>query len=425
MKRYTYKIERPSSDFLNQLMNWAQQFSTCALFHSNQYQNAEHQFIVAADEIESINAEDSTLEHLKNFIDAKQGEWLFGGFSYDLKNDLEPQLSSNNFDGIEFPDFHFFEAKHLFFLEGESLQIHSPFTFYELVDQIEQYELPYHEPSSIELHHRIEKTQYLTALRKIKDHLAKGDIYEMNFCQEFYAEETDIQAIEIFKQLNQKAKAPFSSFYKIDDKYLICSSPERYIKKKGKKVISQPIKGTAKRGSTPEEDAANIDQLQNSTKEQAENVMIVDLVRNDFARTAVPGTVKVDELFKVYTFEQVHQLISTVGAEIEDNVHLMDLIKTTFPMGSMTGAPKVMSMELIEQYEQTKRGWFSGTVGMIEPNGDFDFNVIIRSILYNDTEQYLSIQAGGAITHSSIPDDEYEESLLKVKAMKEVLSQKV
>lgn len=428
MKRYSYSIDNPSEDLINQMINWAQQFSACALFHSNNYPNypySSQSIILAADQIDHFKSYDQKhcLKDFQEYIDEHSNEWLFGGLSYDIKNTVE-DLHSHNFDGIEFPLIHFFQGKHLFFFEKNKVNIESPFTFYELMDQINNYEKPDFEESTIQLKHRIDETQYLTTLRKIKQHISNGDIYEINFCQEFYAEEVCISAIDIFRALNDKSKAPFASYLKLDDVHLMCSSPERYLKRKGNTIISQPIKGTAKRGNNKQEDDAIKEHLKNSLKEQSENVMIVDLVRNDLSRKAKFGSIKVEELFEVYTFDQVHQMISTIKAEIDKSVTFTELIETSYPMGSMTGAPKVMAMQLIEEYEQTKRGLFSGSVGFIQPNGDFDLNVIIRSILYNEESQYLSIQTGGAITHDSIPEDEYAESLLKAKAMKEVLCSK-
>ena len=247
----------------------------------------------------------------------------------------------------------------------------------------------------------------------------------MNFCQEFYAENCGILPSEVFLRLNELSLAPYACFYKWNERYLLCASPERFMKKIGKTIISQPIKGTIKRGKTHKEDQKLKEQLLNSEKDRAENVMIVDSVRNDFARSCKAGTVKVEELFGIYSFQQVHQMISTIKGTLKPDCHFIDAIKNTFPMGSMTGAPKVITMETIEQYEHTKRGLYSGAVGYITPDGDFDFNVVIRSILYNNLTNYLSFQVGGAIVYDSDPESEYEECLLKAKAMRAVLREPV
>jgi para-aminobenzoate synthetase component 1 len=252
-------------------------------------------------------------------------------------------------------------------------------------------------------------------------HIHRGDIYEANFCQEFYAQHSEINPLETFKKLNKISKPPFATFLKTGDKYLMSASPERYIKKSGSSIISQPIKGTAKRSLDTVEDEKLKEELFKDEKERSENIMIVDLVRNDLSHTAKRGTVKVEELCKVYSFLQVHQMISTISCQVDAETSPVDIIKTTFPMGSMTGAPKISAMKIIEHLEETKRGLYSGAVGYFTPSGDFDFNVIIRSILYNATKKYISYSVGSAITAKSNPLKEYEECLIKAKAMRQVL----
>ena len=279
-----------------------------------------------------------------------------------------------------------------------------------------------HGPWTIDVQSALTKEEYISTIEKLRTHILRGDCYEINYCQEFFATGADIDALQVYKQLTAISPNPFSCYYKLDDKYVLCASPERYLQKKGNHILSQPIKGTFKRNL--ENKAADNDlkkQLQESEKDKSENVMVVDLVRNDLSKVCKEGTVKVDELFGVYSFPQVHQMISTITGELNDNVDLSDILKASFPMGSMTGAPKQRVMELIEQYEKTKRGIYSGAVGYISPNKDFDFNVVIRSILYNATNQYLSYLVGGAITFYSDPEKEYAECLLKAEAIKKVL----
>ena len=229
--------------------------------------------------------------------------------------------------------------------------------------------------------------------------------------------------ITIFLELNRISPTPFAAFYKWKDNYVLCASPERFLAKRGNKLVSQPIKGTAKRGGSDEEDKAIKQQLRNHAKELQENVMIVDLVRNDLTRSAKPGTVKTEELFGIYSFNQVHQMISTVVCELQDGISAVQAIRNTFPMGSMTGAPKISSMQLMELYERSRRGIYSGAIGYFSPDNDFDLNVVIRTLLYNSTEKYLSFQTGSAITYHADAEREYEECLLKAKAILEVLGQ--
>jgi para-aminobenzoate synthetase component 1 len=254
-------------------------------------------------------------------------------------------------------------------------------------------------------------------------HIHRGNIYEANFCQEFYAENLSIDALKIYTKLNQISKPPFATYVKLFDKYIMCASPERYLKKIGAKLISQPIKGTAPRSKDSEIDEKLKINLQKDEKERSENVMIVDLVRNDLSKSAEKGSVVVEELCEVYSFEQVHQMISTITSKVSSEIHPVRLLKETFPMGSMTGAPKYAAMQIIEELESFKRGVYSGAVGYFTPDSDFDFNVVIRSILYNESKRYVSYAVGSAITAKSVAEKEYQECVLKAKAMRQVLEE--
>lgn len=270
---------------------------------------------------------------------------------------------------------------------------------------------------------RTSKENYLQNIKQLKAHILRGDCYEINFCQEFYADNAFINPLHIYQQLTQVSPNPFASYYKLYDKYLLCASPERYLQKEGNKLVSQPIKGTFKRNTQDElADNGLRKQLFESDKDRSENVMVVDLVRNDLSRICKEGSVKVEELFGIYTFPQVHQMISTIVGELQDGLDLADILQATFPMGSMTGAPKKKVLELIDTYEENNRGLYSGAVGYITPNKNFDFNVVIRSILYNASNQYLSYQVGSGITFNSNAEDEYEECLLKAEAIRKVLT---
>lgn len=267
----------------------------------------------------------------------------------------------------------------------------------------------------------LDRQQYLSAVNSLQQHIHRGDCYEVNFCRENFIEDTIVHPLSLFKRLNSVSPSPFAAYYRTNDHYLVCSSPERFLQKKGPVVISQPIKGTIRRADTPAADDERRRELQQNSKERAENVMVVDLVRNDLSHTATRGSVHVAELFGIYSFAQVHHMISTVTATLEEGVSFTDAISQAFPMGSMTGAPKLSVMQLIEQYEQSRRGLFSGALGYITPEGDFDFNVVIRSILYNAGRKYLSFQTGSAITYYADPVKEWEECLLKAEAMKNIL----
>jgi para-aminobenzoate synthetase component 1 len=425
--QFLFQTENMSS-FKRQLLKWAQDYDIAVWLDSNnyhqEYSNFDAVLAVGRSSDIVVNSTDS-FDLLKSYY-KQTNDYIFGYFSYDLKNTIE-NLKSENFDGLEFPELYFFQPQKLFLIKGNSIDVRY---LDSLSDEVEpdmlsifnqQLNPQIESAEPLRLQMRIHKDAYFEKLNALLAHIHRGDLYEANFCQEFYASNTTIDPVGVYENLNQISKPPFATFFKLRDKYLLSASPERYLMKKDSRVISQPIKGTEKRAQDPTEDKQLVYELENNPKERAENIMIVDLVRNDLSRSAEKGTVTVDELCKVYTFEQVHQLISTVSCQVSDMVHPVDLIRDTFPMGSMTGAPKISAMKIIEKLEETKRGIFSGAVGYFAPNGDFDFNVIIRSILYNSADKYVSFSVGGAITAQSDPEREYQECLLKAKAMRQVL----
>jgi para-aminobenzoate synthetase component 1 len=415
-----------TKEFKYQLLNWSNQFREVTFLDSNNYhQNySSYDLIVALDAFTSIKT-----DYVNAFEDLQQyqshtKDWLFGYLSYDLKNDIE-DLKSQNFDGLEFPDVYFFQPKKLFLLKGNELEIQYLNMCDDEVEvdfnEIANYKLLIRNYELAEIQQRISKQNYISKVSKVLEHIHKGDIYEANFCMEFFANDTQINPIETYIKLNDISEPPFAVYFKNDKQYLLSASPERYLRKENTKVISQPIKGTAKRNLDSIEDEKLKEELGVNEKERSENIMIVDLVRNDLSHTATKGSVKVEELCGLYTFKQVHQMISTIVSEVDFTTSPIEILRTTFPMGSMTGAPKISAMKIIEELEETKRGLYSGAVGYFTPNGDFDFNVVIRSILYNERNQYLSFSVGSAITSLSNPEMEYEECLLKAKAMFEVL----
>lgn len=406
------------------MLHWANQFSICCFLDNNQYNDKYHSYewLLAAGATKTFAPTENKFGTLKEFCNTNN-DWLFGHFGYDLKNEIET-VSSSHSDFIGFTDVFLFQPEVVIRADNNTINIASitddAEKIYTAISNIILQQASRLPPQDIQL--RTVKWQYIDTVEKLRNHILRGDCYEINYCIEFFAEDAMIDPVNVYEQLIKISPAPFATFYKLHDKYLLCASPERYLKKTGNTIISQPIKGTIKRNAqTQEEDENNKQQLLNSSKDRSENVMIVDLVRNDLSKVCKDGSVIVDELFGLYSFPQVHQLISTVKGELKDNIDIADIIKATFPMGSMTGAPKKRVMELIEQYEQTKRGIFSGAVGYINPQGDFDFNVVIRSIMYNETTHYLSYQVGSAITFYSIAEEEFEECLLKAKAIEQVL----
>jgi para-aminobenzoate synthetase component I len=414
----------------DKMLNWANQFSIFCFLDNHSYQIEPHseECLLAAGSRRSISCHSgNALEQLQQLINEKPS-WLFGHLGYDIKNEVE-NLSSSHPDGIGFPDLFFFEPEIIIRLNATEMIIEAE-NVSSIFSAINNTEI-LHSPSSkkLEIKNRIEKEEYCSIINKLKKHILRGDCYEINFCQEFYTEHAEINPLEVYKKLSALSPNPFSALYRLDDKWLLCASPERYIKKQGSHIFSQPIKGTSKRNlQSATEDKKQKDDLYNSPKDRSENVMVVDLVRNDLAKVCMDGSVHVDELYGIYSFPQVHQMISTVSGELKENISFSEIIKASFPMGSMTGAPKKRVMDLIERYEKTKRGIFSGAVGYINPEGDlpagqasFDFNVVIRSIMYNAATNYLSFSAGSGITFYSDAEKEWEECMMKADAMREAL----
>ena len=430
MKRYSKTFTATLTDTLRQqLLQWAQQYDEVAWLDSNEHvqTHGTYSAILAVDAFTALKTDaDKAFEKLDEYQTITK-DWLFGSLSYDLKNDVEA-LTSKNIDGLEFPQLYFFQPKKVFLFSQTAVTL----SYLNMVDDELQEDwdaiLATHvtqktiSKQPIQVLARTSKGSYLKKVATMLQHIKRGDIYEANFCQEFFSEGVTLDPTAAFCKLNELSTPPFATFLKLEQQYVLSASPERYLKKEGTHIVSQPIKGTAKRSVSPKEDAALMLQLQQDPKERSENIMITDLVRNDLSRVAKRGTVTVQELCKIYTFEQVHQMISTIVCEVPESIRPVEIIKKTYPMGSMTGAPKVSAMKIIEKLEDARRGAYSGAVGYFTPSGDFDFNVVIRSILYNAASQYVSFSVGGAITAKSIPEAEYQECLLKAKAMRQVLT---
>jgi para-aminobenzoate synthetase component 1 len=415
--------------FKQQLLHWSAPLREIVYLDSNDHHDAYCQYdcVLAVDAFTSLQT-----DYLNAFEDLKQykqnaKDWLFGYLSYDLKNDVEA-LHSNNFDGLGFPDLFFFQPKKIFLLQGKTLEMQYLALCddeidgdFEAILGCERFSRE-SDAQKLAVQQRISKENYLAKVGEMLAHIHRGDIYEANFCMEFFAENASIDPIQKFEKLNAISRPPFAVFFKNNQHFLLSASPERYLQKSGERLVSQPIKGTAPRFADADKDTESKQQLASDPKERSENIMITDLVRNDLSRTAQKGSVQVAELCGIYSFMQVHQMITTIESKLSQDYNSVDVFKTTFPMGSMTGAPKISAMQIIEKLEETKRGLYSGAVGYFTPAGDFDFNVVIRSILYNAQKKYVSFSVGSAITSLSTPEKEYEECLLKAKAMREVLS---
>ncbi|PKV75384.1 para-aminobenzoate synthetase component 1 [Pontibacter ramchanderi] len=407
--------------FRRQVLTWAQQFPLVASYTSNgiayPYGGFDELIAVSAGQPVEWKQENS-FEELEQKLTVQQNIWC-GYLGYDLKNQVE-KLSSENEDRVGFPPIFFFEPELYLNFQSNSISIFSiKDNILDKLGQIRATPIPAHfETPSLVLRQKVNKEDYIRNVQRVRDYIRDGEVYELNYCMEFFAEEVKLSPLALYLQLNALSPTPFSGFLKYGDLYLLCASPERFLKKEGHKLISQPIKGTIRRGTTPEEDLILQQQLRNDEKELAENMMIVDLVRNDLRRSCATGTIQVEEMFGIYGFRQVSQMISTITGVLRPENGIADALKGAFPMGSMTGAPKIRAMELIEELEVTKRGLYSGAFGYVKPNQDFDFNVVIRSVQYNAAIGYLSFMVGSAITYDSIPEQEYEECLLKAQGIR-------
>ncbi len=425
MRKFIEIAPKNVEQFKNQVCWASQEYGVSVVLDSNNFEIPD--FIEKARQYDFVAGFDHIDQHYDSLGDLydfhqKHKEWLLGYITYDVKNQVE-KLVSNLPDRIELPDLYFFVPRFLILYDKNKWQVgyleqyddeDAVIAFIETITDT----LPYNEEMDpVKIVPQITHKEYLEAVEELLKHIQRGDIYEINFCMEFFAQNFLMNPQDVYERLKAISPTPFAAFMKYHDKFLLSASPERYFKKCGHNVVSQPIKGTSKREENPMMDKANKDYLVNSPKERAENIMITDLVRNDLSRIAQRGSVKVEELCHVYSFSQVHQMISTISAHLKDDLNWVDVIKGTFPMGSMTGAPKVNAMKLSEQYEKNKRGLYSGAVGYVTPEGDCDFNVVIRSVLYNQKKKAMSFMVGGAVTAQSEPQKEYDECMLKASAI--------
>lgn len=419
------------SDIRGKLLQFSRQFETCFLYDSNAEQNLampmshrSYDMLLGIGKKQVVALRQNNVFNDLDAFQNKHQTWLFGYLSYDLKNEIEA-LDSSKHDVLGLPEAAFIEPQIIITLKGNDLQVISKVNEINPSQVFEQIiaTLPMRSadlPASV-ITPNISGREYIDAFNALQKEIAYGNIYEINYCMAFEATLGHRDYEALYMNLNEISRAPFSAFVKIDSTVIISASPERFIKKNGNKIISQPIKGTAKRGSNEQEDALLKQNLFSNKKERSENVMITDLVRNDLSKHAVRNSVRVDELFGIYSFKQVHQMISTVSATLKEEKDYIKVIKDAFPMGSMTGAPKIMAMKLIEQYEKMKRGLYSGALGYIDPSGDYDFNVLIRSIIINTNNNKAQFCVGSAITADANAQDEYDECLLKANAMMKVL----
>jgi para-aminobenzoate synthetase component 1 len=424
--KQVFLIDNPSS-FKVQLLHWSNQFEVCTFLDNHAYNSSYGALdcIAAAGPLAFISLDQVNAIAVNEFIQTHSGEWIFAHFNYEYHRITKPNTKVNL---TGFPLAYLYTPAVVIELTENKVTIQTDSDHPQQVfDQVSSFKLPVtdanNEALTTSITPFISKASYLENIHKILALIRRGDFYEINYCQAFEVEHLSAHPVNVYANLTDISPTPFACFYKNSSDYLLCASPERYLQKKGNQLISQPIKGTIKRNvENDADDKLQVEALKNSSKDKSENVMVVDLVRNDLSRICEQGSVEVSELFGIYSFPQVHQMISTITGKLASNTLFSEILEATFPMGSMTGAPKKSVMETIDALEPTKRGLYSGTVGYLNPAGDFDFNVVIRSIFYNSDTKKASYGVGGGITIYSDPEKEYEECLLKAAAIKKVVS---
>lgn len=408
-------------DFKIKMLHWASRFSIFCFLDNSNYTHKHHivECLLGVGAKRSVTLHGKrSFESLQSFYDENPG-WLFGHLGFELTKDVQST------DKTDFSPGYFFEPEILIRISNNLITIEknsggeTPSEIFQVIEG--QVTVTHTRSSVVNIQSRLSRKEYVDIIDKIKAHIRRGDCYELNFCQEFFADDVLLEPLIVFLKLQEISPNPFSAFYRVNENYCMCASPERFLQKTGRNIISQPIKGTARRGNDPETDARLKAKLASSEKDKSENVMIVDLVRNDLSKVCDEGSVHVEEMFGIYAFPQVYQMISTISGKLAAGIQFTEALEATFPMGSMTGAPKKRVLELIAEFESSERGLFSGSIGYIDPKADFDFNVVIRSIFYNQSTKYLSYRAGGGITFHSDPQAEYEECMAKVEAIKKAL----
>ncbi len=399
------------SVFKQKLVHWANSFPIFSFLDSNNHKENYHKydFICAIDILD-------TFEFTKDF-QPKLDNFYFGHLTFDIYCKDDNTKSNSNF--IEFEKSFLYLPRYIIYgLENRVYFNRNLIEAMEIKDHIDNINLKTYHIPNINFIPRINQYDYSKKVLSIQNKIQEGDFYELNFCIELIAENIELSPIETFQIINSTTKAPMSALVKYRDKYILSFSPERFMAKRGNVLIAQPIKGTARRNLLN----ADLDddlktQLENSEKERAENSMIVDLMRHDLTFYAIPGTVLVREYCKVYSFQTVHQMISTVSAELQDENEAIKALFKALPAASMTGAPKKIVVETILELENFSRGIYAGHIGYIDNQGDFDFNVVIRTLEFDSLAKKASIHVGSAITLLSNPKDEYDECLLKAQGI--------
>lgn len=359
------------------------------------------------------------LQSLESAISEKPFAWRFGVFGYELKKQLNFKPFVSLPTAIEFPEMYFFEADIVIAKRKGSKWLSFEIGYSETIfEEIQNTNPENYSISGFDAFvSNFTQQSYQETIDKLRSHIKAGDSYEINLSQNFVATVSLTHPEALWEKMIAVSPTPFAGFAKWEHQYLLCASPERFLQLRSGRLLTQPIKGTIARGKDAKEDQQNSETLRNSEKERAENVMIVDLSRNDLYRSSEVNSVQVPHLFEVQRFPQVLHLVSTITGQKRKDLHPIHAIRNAFPPGSMTGAPKAKTCELISKYEMKQRGIYAGSFGYFAPGGDFDLNVVIRSLVYDAKTEVLSYHVGGAITWDSDPKAEFEETLLKAKGI--------
>ncbi len=416
-KQFNLKIEQIDK-IKNQLLNFSELFEICNLYDSNNLKAplgyGRFEVLAAFGCIHKIKGD---FDEITSYIHNCR-QWIFGYIGYESSKKFYTKEAMSD------KEVYFYLPKiTASLMHGESTLVfeNNGISDVEFEQYIKDFEiapnlLDIKKQTKFSFNHITSKADYLKNVENIKNNIIEGDYYELNYCQEFLHHGALKNPMTTYKAISQKSPTPFAAFIKNESYDILCTSLERFIFRNGEVLVTQPIKGTNKR-IQGEENLRQLSALGTNEKEIAENVMIVDLVRNDMAKICETGTIKVEELCATYPFALVNQMISTVSGRMKKNINFSDILRALFPMGSMTGAPKLEVMKNILQFEDTERGIYSGCLGYIQPNGNFDFNVIIRTLIGDKKRKIVSFHTGGAITYDSNAESEYEECLLKARGL--------
>lgn len=419
-RNFIYTFPEKELDNLKlKMLNWLKPFNIFAYLDNNHYAHQPNRFecLIGADAVKIFQQPENLPTQ----------DWLFGHLNYEYGQLFFPKKHWQQQPGKQhFPNALFFIPETVLYIPFGKHELHistihsHPET---VLKDILQCTAESNQIAKTVVHSwqaDFSESEYIDHIHQIKTDIRRGDFYELNFCVHNAGHYETCQPFDLFAKINRQNPSPFAAFYRQNNHFLLSASPERFLHKSGSHLSAQPIKGTIKRGQSLMDDEKQKKQLSNDIKERAENLMITDLMRNDLAKICAVGSVRVSDLLGLYSFPTLHHLISTIEGELYNNPSFWDMLKATFPMGSMTGAPKEMVMARIDQYEKSARGIYSGSLGYISPEGDFDFNVVIRSLVLNTESRQIRYATGGAITYDSIPEKEWQEVALKAKSMKAV-----